>query len=85
MTTFEELEKTKADINEMRLEIKDKELQCELLKRDYRIQSVEKVIEFIRIQKGTSRVCDIDNLLCHCQNKLLGNIDGIELSLDGDK
>lgn len=78
MITYEQVEKA-------RLEIKEMELKYEILKRDYRIQSVEKVISFIRIKNKADCVCDIDNLLCHCQNKLSGNIDGIDLSLDGDK
>ena len=77
MITYEQVEK-------LRLEIKEMEFRNEILKRDYRIESVDKVLSFIRTQNKESRVCDIDNLLCHCQNKLLGNIDGIELSLGSD-
>ena len=77
MITYEQVEK-------LRLEIKEMEIRNEILKRDYRIESVYKVLSFIRIKNKESRVCDIDNLLCHCQNKLLGNIDGIELSLGSD-
>lgn len=77
MITYEQVEK-------LRLEIKEMEFRNEILKRDYRIESVDKVLSFIRTQNKESRVCDIDNLLSHCQNKLLGNIDGIELSLGSD-
>ena len=48
----------------------------------YRIESVNRVLDFIRSEYRAGRVCDLDILLCHCQNKLLGNIDGTELSLD---
>lgn len=40
------------------------------------------VLDFIRSEYKAGRVCDLEVLLCHCQNKLNGNIDGIELDLD---
>lgn len=48
----------------------------------YRIESVNRVLDFIRSEYRAGRVCDLETLLCHCQNKLLGNIDGTELSLN---
>ena len=48
----------------------------------YRIESVNRVLDFIRSEYVAGRVCDLEVLLCHCQNKLNGNIDGIELDLD---
>lgn len=48
----------------------------------YRIESVNRVLDFIRIEYRAGRICNLDTLLCHCQNKLNGNIDGTELSLD---
>lgn len=48
----------------------------------YRIESVNRVLDFIRAEYRAGRVCDLEILLCHCQNKLNGNIDGTELSLD---
>lgn len=46
----------------------------------YRIESVCRVLEYIRASKITD-ANELDTLLCHCQNKLAGNIDGIELEL----
>ena len=46
----------------------------------YRMESVNRVIDYIRVAKITD-VKELDTLLCHCQNKLAGNIDGIELKL----
>ena len=47
---------------------------------EYRMKSVDRVLDYIRSKKITdSKMLDI--LLCHCQNKLNGNIDGIELDL----
>lgn len=55
-----------------------KEYQEEVVR--YRIHSVNRVLEFIRFAKITDER-ELDNLLCHCQNKLNGNIDGIEINL----
>lgn len=48
----------------------------------YRIESLNRVLDFIRSEYRAGRVCDLEALLCHCQNKLNGNIDGVELSLN---
>lgn len=48
----------------------------------YRIESVNRVLDFIRSEYMAGRICDLETLLCHCQNKLNGNIDGTELDLD---
>lgn len=48
----------------------------------YRIESVNRVLDFIRSEYRAGRICDLETLLCHCQNKLNGNIDGTELDLD---
>ena len=48
----------------------------------YRIESVNRVLDFIRDEYRVGRICDLETLLCHCQNKLNGNIDGTELDLD---
>lgn len=48
----------------------------------YRIKSVNRVLDFIRSEYRAGRVCNLETLLCHCQNKLNGNIDGTELTLD---
>lgn len=56
--------------------------ECNEAIRTYREESVYRVLEFIKNEYKKGRVCDLDTLLTHCQNKLNGNIDGIELSLD---
>ena len=38
------------------------------------------MLEYIRVAKITDAK-ELDTLLCHCQNKLAGNIDGTELKL----
>ena len=56
---------------------------CRQYKIEYRIESVNRVLDFILNEYRAGRICDIETLLCHCKNKLNGNIDGIELDLDG--
>lgn len=51
----------------------------------YRLISVDRVLDFIRSEYRADRICDLEALLCHCQNKLNGNIDGTELTLDKGK
>lgn len=48
----------------------------------YRLESVDRVLDFIRSEYRQGRLCNLEILLCHCQNKLNGNIDGTELDLD---
>lgn len=48
----------------------------------YRLKSVDRVLDFIRSEYRAGRICNLEILLCHCQNKLYGNIDGTELDLD---
>ena len=51
----------------------------------YRADSVDRVLDFIRSEYRQGRLCNLEVLLCHCQNKLNGNIDGTELMLDKGK
>lgn len=48
----------------------------------YRKESVNRVLDFVRSEYRAGRICNLEILLCHCQNKLNGNIDGVELDLD---
>lgn len=47
---------------------------------EYRINSVDRVLDYIRHKRITDE-SELDILLCHCQNKLRGNIDGTEIDL----
>ena len=71
------------------VEIKQREKEIADIRLDYnskivkyRMESANRVLDFIRSEYKAGRVCDLEVLLCHCQNKLNGNIDGIELDLD---
>lgn len=71
-----------AKIRQHEKEIADIRLDYNSKIARYRIESVDRVLDFIRSEYKAGRVCDLEVLLCHCQNKLNGNIDGIELDLD---
>ena len=68
-------------------EIRSHESEIETIRKTYkelivkyRIKSVDRVLSYIRM-KGIADKKELDLLLCHCQNKLNGNIDGTELNL----
>lgn len=45
-----------------------------------RIEEVHNVMDYVRTYANSLEVNDVDNYLCHCQNKLAGNIDGCFLT-----
>lgn len=71
-----------AEIRNHEQEIERTRIVCDKLVMKYRIDSVNRVLDFIRSEYLAGRVCDLETLLCHCQNKLNGNLDGTELDLD---
>lgn len=71
-----------AEIRQHEKEIADIRLEYNSKIVKYRIKSVNRVLDFIRDEYKAGRICDLEILLCHCQNKLNGNIDGMELDLD---
>lgn len=71
-----------AEIRQREKEIADIRLDYSVKIAKYRMESVNRVLDFIRSEYREGRICDLEPLLCHCQNKLRGNIDGIELDLD---
>lgn len=71
-----------AQIRQHEKEIADIRLDYNSKIAKYRKESVNRVLDFIRSEYRAGRICDLETLLCHCQNKLNGNIDGTELDLD---
>jgi hypothetical protein len=71
-----------AEIRRHEKEIADIRLDYNSKIVKYRIESVNRVLDFIRSEYRAGRICDLETLLCHCQNKLNGNIDRTELNLD---
>lgn len=85
ISDYELCECNLAEIRRHKKEIADIRLAYNSKIARYRIESVNRVLDFIRSEYRAGRVCDLEILLCHCQNKLNGNIDGIELTLDKGK
>lgn len=71
-----------AEIRQHEKEIADIRLDYNSKIVKYRKESVNRVLDFVRSEYRAGRICDVEILLCHCQNKLNGNIDGVELDLD---
>ena len=78
MRDLVEIQQHERKIADIRLEYNSKIVK-------YRIESVNRVLDFIRDEYRAGRICNLETLLCHCQNKLNGNIDGTELTLDKGK
>ena len=78
---LEEIERLKQKIKKANSVVID---TSDLLRHEqykYRVESVNRVLDFVRSEYRAKRNVDIEKLLCHCQNKLYGNIDGVELNL----
>lgn len=71
-----------AKIRQHEKEIADIRLDYNSKILEYRKESVNRVLDFVRSEYRAGRICNLEILLCHCQNKLNGNIDGTELDLD---
>ena len=71
-----------AEIRQHEKEIADIRLAYNSKIVKYRMESTKRVLDFVRSEYRAGRICDLEILLCHCQNKLNGNIDGTELDLD---
>lgn len=71
-----------AEIRQHEKEISDIRLDYNSKIENYRKKSVNRVLDFVRSEYRAGRICDLETLLCHCQNKLNGNLDGTELDLD---
>ena len=59
----------------------DNKIQLDL--KDYRIESVKRVLDYINDKCWRNQ--EVENLVVHCLNKLNGGIDGLELNLEEDK
>ena len=70
------------EIELLKKEIKEKTELLEKNKVASRISEVYNVIDYLRSYHKKLSDTEIDTYLCHCQNMLLGNIDGIVLHFD---
>ena len=82
---YEQLLKVKRELSDLAKKREKLENDKEVIAYCYRVDSVDRVLDFIRSEYRQGRLCDLETLLCHCQNKLYGNIDGTELTLDKGK
>lgn len=78
---IQEIETTRKQIEELEERISNEKKYLERCKIEYRIASVNRILNFVRSEYRAGRICDLEILLCHCQNKIHGNIDCIELDL----
>ena len=88
----EEMQNFYNSIEEKRKEMEITEKQVQKLEKEiilelerYRNLSVQRVLDYINHKCWNKETIDIDRLqtlIVHCLNKLNGNIDGIELSLE---
>ena len=81
----EQLLKVERELSDLAEKREKLENERERFAYRYRVDSVDRVLDFIRSEYRQGRLCDLEALLCHCQNKLNGNIDGTELTLDKGK
>lgn len=82
---FEEIENDRKErtIMEKQVQSIDSKIQINLEK--YRIESVKRVLNYINDKCWKNQKTEsLQKLIVHCLNKLNGNIDGIELSLEED-
>lgn len=82
ISDYEFCKRDLAEIRRHEKEISDIRLNYNSKIVKYRMKSASRVLDFIRSEYRAGRICDLETLLCHCQNKLNGNIDGVELDLD---
>lgn len=74
----ERYKKIEAQMNEAYLIIEKSKKEIEGLRRE----EVQNVLDYVRtyFNSGVLNKNDIDSYLCHCQNTLYGNIDGVFLT-----
>lgn len=82
---YEQLLKAGRELSDLAKRREKLENDKEVFAYRYRVDSVDRILDFIRSEYRQGRLCDLETLLCHCQNKLNGNIDGTELTLDKGK
>lgn len=99
MTENETIERIKTDIEMSYAKLKESDNRLKNLKTEtgkerfinskcayeYRMKSAGRVLQHIRDEYRANRLCNLETLLRHCQDKLNGSIDGIELELKEGK
>lgn len=74
---YKKIENDRASIEKQKIKLNE-----DILK--YRIFSTARVLSHLHLKSfGKTEIKELNLLLTHCCNKLNGNIDGIEINLDG--
>ena len=80
---YNEIERKRKEIKIMERQVQQIDNKIKLETEQYRNKSVTRVLEYINDKCwNNEKIDDLQNLIIHCLNKLNGNIDGIELSLE---
>lgn len=79
---YKKVEERRSELYRAEQDLVDIKHCLEKAKIEYRIESVCRILDYVRREYRAGRVCDLETLLCHCQNKLHGNIDGCELNIE---
>lgn len=80
-TIFNDLKKHQKEIEDLKLQVHKELQEYKESELKYRIASTERVLSFVRGNFRKMSDIEVDTYLVHCLNKLNGNIDGVELSL----
>lgn len=81
---YSQLEALNKDIQHSSAHLEQLKLKRDEIQTKYRIASVCRVLDYIHSEscKGRNfKANEISTMMVHCQNKLYGNIDGVELPL----
>lgn len=84
ISRFSEL---KAEEDKLRKETKERQERIDVIRAEYKDLNrteVKNILDYVRcyVRSGKLEVNEIDTLLCHCQNKLNGNIDSVFLTFE---
>lgn len=77
----------KLEEDKLRKEIKERQERIDAIREEYKDLNeteVNNILDYVRcyVRSGKLEVNEIDTLLCHCQNKLNGNINSVFLAFE---
>lgn len=81
---YTKLKECQTNIKGLEKSLEYEERKRKALEWEYRRESVNRVLNFLCKEYRGGRLCNLNTVLTHCINKLNGNIDGVELLLDGN-
>ena len=76
------LKECKTRVQGLKNSLEHEEQKRKELEWEYRRESVNRVLDYIATEYRQGRLCNLDIMFTHCMNKLNGNIDGVEITLD---